>query len=266
MKFHTVRYDLIKVIPMKLEEKHRQFALKCFAQFMTRKEVTDAFLIEFADDLPQPPPMQELPILQENQEQHSNHQSIEDQLDKDEYFAISFDELKEKYDYLYGNEADSKFNQDLPKLQEQIESEYTQLIEQKRNTLHAQHLAAYQNQVDTHKRDIRIEISNQLRRYNIKNPQFPQKYRELFNQTRNEYLGRYRNENLKDDDKVTIELETLYGYIKQQIFEVSDKKDATTNVRLAHNILKTIATYNLIKQNEQIEDIKPQDTKALTDT
>ena len=266
MKFHTVRYDLMKVIPMKLEEKHKQFAVKCFAQFMTRTEVTDAFLVEFSDDLPQPPPMQKLPMLHENQEQHENDQSIEEQLDKDEYFAISFDELKEKYDYLYGNEADNKFNQDLPKLQEQIEIEYTQLIEQKRNTLHAQHLAAYQNQVDTHERDIKIEISNQLRRYNIKNSQFPQKYRELFNQTRNEYLGRYRNENLKNDDIVTIELETLYGYIKQQIFEVSAKKDATTNVRLAHNILKTIATHNLLKQNEQIADTNHQDTKALTDT
>ncbi|MDE0482117.1 MAG: hypothetical protein OXI67_06040 [Candidatus Poribacteria bacterium] len=251
---------------MKLEEKHKQFAVKCFAQFMTRTEVTDTFLKEFSDDLPPPPSMQELPILHGNQEQHSNHQSIEEQLDKDEYFAVSFDELKEKYDYLYGNESDNKFNQDFPKLQEQIEIEYAQLIEQKRNKLHTQHLTEYQNQVDEHQRNIRIEISNQLRRFNITHSKFSQKYRELFDQTRNEYLARYRNENLKDDDKVTIELETLYGYIKQQIFQVSDKKDATTNVRLAHNILKTIATHNLITQNEPIEDTKPHDTKALTDT
>ena len=39
-----------------------------------------------------------------------------------------------------------------------------------------------------------------------------------------------------------------------------------SDVRLAHNILKTIATHNLLKQNEKIENIKPQDTKALTDT
>ena len=251
---------------MKLEEKHKQFAVKCFAQFMTRTEVTDAFLKEFPDDLPPPPPVQQLPMLHEKQQQHSNDQSIGDQLDKDEYFAVSFDELKEKYEYLYGNEADSKFNQDLPKLQEQIELEYAQIVELKQNELQTQHLREYQNQVDEHQQKIRIEISNQLRRFDIKHPKFSQKYSELFNQTRNEYLERYRNENLKDDDNVTIELETLYGYIKQQIFEVSDKKDATTNVRLAHNILKTIATYNLIKQNEQIKDIKPQDTKALTDT
>ena len=250
---------------MKFEEKHKQFAVKCFAKFMTRTEVTDAFLEEFADDLPQPSPMQQLPILHENQEQYNNDQGI-DQLDKDEYFAVSLEELEEKYEYLYGNEADSKFNQDLPKLREQVEIEYAQIIELKQNELHTQYLIEYQNQVDEHERDIRIEISSQIRRLNITHPQFPQKYRELFNQTRNEYFARYRNENLKDDDNVTIELETLYGYIKQQIFEVSDKKDATINVRLAHNILKTIATHNLIKQNEQIADTNHQDTKALTDT
>ncbi|MDE0314247.1 MAG: hypothetical protein OXM61_05050 [Candidatus Poribacteria bacterium] len=34
---------------MKFEGKHKQFAVKCFAQFMTRTEVTDAFLEEFAN-------------------------------------------------------------------------------------------------------------------------------------------------------------------------------------------------------------------------
>ena len=251
---------------MKFEEKHKQFAVKCFAKFMTRTEVTDAFLEEFADDLPQPPPMQQLPKLHQNQEQQNNDQCTEDQFNKEEYFAVSFDELKEKYVHLYGNEAYIKYNQDLPKLQEQVEIEYAQLIEQDYDKLHTQYLKEYQNQVDKHERDIRIEISNQLRRFNITHPKFSQKYRELFNQTRNEYFARYRNESLKNDDNVTIELETLYGYIKQQIFEVSDEKDATTNVRLAHNILKTIATHNLIKQNEKIENVKPQDLKALTDT
>ncbi len=250
---------------MKFEEKHKQFAVKCFAQFMTRTEVTDAFLIEFADDLP-PPPMQELPILHENQEQHNNQQSIEDQLDKEEYFAVSYEKLKEKYQYLYGNEADVKYNQDLPKLKEQIEIEYAQLIEYQRDRSHTQNLREHQNEVSEHQRNVRMEISNQIKRFNITHPKFSQKYRELFNQTRNEYLACYRNENLKNDDNVTIELETLYGYIKQQIFEVSDKKDTTTNVRLAHSILKTIATHNLIKQNQQIEDINPQDTEVPTDT
>jgi hypothetical protein len=250
---------------MKFEEKHKEFAVISFAQFMTRTEVTDAFLEEFADDLPPPPPMQKLPILHENQEQHNKQQSIEEQLDKDEYFAVSYEKLKEKYQYLYGNEADIKYNQDLPKLQEQIEIEYAQLIEYQRDRLHTQNIKEYQNEVSEHKRNVRMEISNQIRRYNITHPKFPQKYQQLFNQTCNEYLARYRNENLKDDDNVTLELETLYGYIKQSIFQAKDAKDATANVRLAHNILKTIATHNMIKQDEQIVDVT-QDTKVVKNT
>ena len=209
--------------------------------------------------------MQELPTLHENQEQHNNQQSIEDQLHKDEYFAVSYEKLIEKYQSLYGNEADIKYNQDLPKLQEQIEIEYAQLIESQRDRSQTQHLREYQNEVNEHKRNVRMEISNQIKRFNITHPKFSQKYRELFNQTRNEYLARYRNENLKDDDNVTLELETLYRYIKQNIFQAKDANDAIANLRLAHNILKTIATHNLIKQNEQIIDVT-QDTKALKDT
>ena len=40
---------------MKLTEKHREFAVKCFAKFMTRTETTNAFMQEFAHDLPPPP-------------------------------------------------------------------------------------------------------------------------------------------------------------------------------------------------------------------
>ena len=40
---------------MKGQEKHKQFAVKCYARFLTRTEVVEAFLEEFADDLPPPP-------------------------------------------------------------------------------------------------------------------------------------------------------------------------------------------------------------------
>ena len=55
---------------MKLDEKHKQFAVKCFARFMTRTKVVEAFLEEFADDLPPPP----------------------------EYEAVTQEELKEAYE------------------------------------------------------------------------------------------------------------------------------------------------------------------------
>ena len=37
---------------MKLNEQHKEFAVKCFARFMTRTEVVKAFLKEFENDLP----------------------------------------------------------------------------------------------------------------------------------------------------------------------------------------------------------------------
>ena len=56
----------------------------------------------------------------------------------------------------------------------------------------------------------------------------------------------YRTENLQNPDNVILELETLYGYVKQRIFQEINSKEAMKHVNLAHNILKTIATYNAI--------------------
>ena len=39
---------------MQLNENHREFTLKCFAKYMTFREVVDTFIREFKDDLPQP--------------------------------------------------------------------------------------------------------------------------------------------------------------------------------------------------------------------
>ena len=36
------------------QEHHRHFAVKCFAQFMTRTQVVKAFMEEFQDKLPRP--------------------------------------------------------------------------------------------------------------------------------------------------------------------------------------------------------------------
>ena len=44
---------------MKLDEKHKEFSVKCYARFMTRTEVVEAFIEEFADDLSSPLTMEE---------------------------------------------------------------------------------------------------------------------------------------------------------------------------------------------------------------
>ena len=46
---------------MKLQEHHKEFAVKCFAKYMQRSDVADAFMLEFEHDLPKPPPPPEPP-------------------------------------------------------------------------------------------------------------------------------------------------------------------------------------------------------------
>ncbi len=40
---------------MKLQEHHREFAIKCFAEYMQRSVVAHAFILTFQHDLPKPP-------------------------------------------------------------------------------------------------------------------------------------------------------------------------------------------------------------------
>ena len=59
------------------------------------------------------------------------------------------------------------------------------------------------------------------------------------------------------------ELETLYGYQKQRIFQAEDPKEATKHLTLAYQILKTLIACNAINAEQDVVDITPQNTKAL---
>ena len=245
---------------MKLDEKHKEFAVKCYAQFMTRTEVTNAFIQEFAHDLPPPPP--EPPEPPDSEQQNS---SIDDELEKEEYIAKYLEEFEERYQNTYEYEAEKKFEQDTPKLREQLENDYVNACQEEHDKERTQqHLAVYQKEVQNHKEEVKRNLSDRLRRLNITHRQFPEKYRDLFNQTRKEYFVSYRTENLQNPDNIILELETLYGYVKQRVFQEVNPKEAIKHVNLAHNILKTIATCNAINAKQEIVDITPQ--KELTDT
>ena len=225
---------------MILEEKHKEFAVKCYAQFMTRTEVTDAFIEEFPDDLPTP-----IPELPSDDQNDTDHTTVEDELEKEQYFAIAYAQLAHKYQNIYGSDAETKLEQDIPRLNEQIENEYAQVIEKLHNKTHAEKLKMYYQQLSEHEQEVKRGISNQLRRFNITHRIFPKKYRDLFNQTRKEYLNSsYRSEEIQRAETVTTELETLYGYVKQRVFQEGDPKAAAANVRLATTILKAISANN----------------------
>ena len=46
------------------------------------------------------------------------------------------------------------------------------------------------------------------------------------------------------------ELETLYGYQKQRIFQAEDPEEATKHLTLAHQILKTLIACNAINAEQ----------------
>ena len=60
---------------------------------------------------------------------------------------------------------------------------------------------------------------------------------------------------------VVRQLETLYGYEKQRIFQHSNSKNVTKHVTLAHQILKTIIAYNTINTGHETINVTPQDVK-----
>ena len=68
---------------------------------------------------------------------------------------------------------------------------------------------------------------------------FPNKYRDLFHQTREQYFNRYRSETLGISENVLKELEILLGYVKQCIFQQTNEEKAMKFTTLAHQILKT---------------------------
>ena len=106
------------------------------------------------------------------------------------------------------------------------------------------------------------KLSARFRRLNITHPQFPEKYRALFYQTREEYLANYRTARLSIPENVILELETLYKLTKELAFEKRDLKYITQ----ATQILKTIAACNALNEQPNIQDVTPQDVRALQDT
>ena len=220
---------------MILQEKHREFAVKSFAKFLTRTQVVDAFIQEFADDLPKPPPITHLT------QDYQNNQTIVDELDKKSYINDHYDRYYRKYVSTYGNDAKTKFNQDSQKILIQIEKDYAKKCEESQYKKQQRYTVIHEEKVDQHNKVIKKDISNQLRVYNITHTQFPKKYRELFNKTRKEHITNLLINDPENPDNITQELETLYGFIKHRVFQQENLTDTTRNLDLAHKILKTIA-------------------------
>ena len=232
---------------MKLEEKHKEFVVKCFAHFMTLTQIVDAFMEEFEADLP-PPDMSEVPTFEEIMARPLSGKQAEEQLESiNEFIEIYKEEYKEEY----GDEADKRLNEDAL-------SDY----DVARGVDVLIYCEKVENQVlAKHEKELRESLFNRFRRLDIDHGQFPDKYKALFNETREEFCKNYRIPDLNVPENVVRELETLYGYERQRIFQHSNSENVTKHVTLAHQILKTIIACNAINTGQAAIDVTPQDMK-----
>lgn len=234
---------------MKLKEKHKQFVVKSFARFMKLTDIIDAFIEEFEDELP-PLGIPETPNIDEIMAEPLNDSELHS---RSEFIAAYLKKHLKAFDEKYGKDADDKLNESaLAAFDVYREGRYIRNYK----------LYYTRERVD-HEKQLRQKLFNQFRRLDIKHRQFPEKYRDLFNQTRDEFCASYRTSNLMTSANIVQELETLYGYQKQRLFQAEDPEEATKHVTLAHQILKTLVACNAINTDQDIVNITPKDTKAL---
>ena len=234
---------------MKLKEKHKQFVVKSFACFMKLSDIIDAFIEEFEDELP-PLGIPEMPNIDKIMAEPLTDSELRS---RSEFISIYFRKYAKAFDEEYGKDTDKKLNEGaLAAFDAQRQDTYIKNYERYFNKKRADH-----------ERQLRQDLFNQFRRLNINHRQFPEKYRDLFNQTREEFCANYRTSNLMTSANIAQELETLYGYQKQRIFQAEDPEEATKHLALAHQILKTLVACNAINTEQDIVNITPKDTNAL---
>ncbi len=234
---------------MNLQEHHREFAVKCFAEYMQRSDVAHAFMQEFEHDLPKPPPPPEPP----NFEEEVN--GIEYQFSREEYIKNNMAEISSRYFKMYSVNSHKKLGKEEANYIEKFKLEFDKEWQKERKKMYEEQLSEYQLILDNHYMQIHKELSNQLRRLNITHTQFPEKYRKLFNESRNAFLKGKRDNNMTDagltqDDNIQQELETIYGHVKNLVFSEKEPKEVLKHVNTAHGILKTISSYNKLERKD----------------
>ena len=188
---------------MQMQDKHKEFAVKCFAKYMQLNEVTDAFIQQFQHDLPQPPEPPEAPNFAKD------ITGIDCQFNQDEYIAKNLGIVEQRYIKTYGNQAQKKLEEDHQRLIEDLKKDFKQQWTNDREKEYDRQLNLHRIELKDHGRKLKSELSNQLRRFNITHTQFPEKYRQLFEQTRAEFFQIQHNDNLPNNEDIRVELERV---------------------------------------------------------
>ncbi len=237
---------------MKLEEKHKVFVVEHFARFMKLTDIVEAFMEEFEEDLP---PFKGAEICSV-QELFEGLLEIDEDGEKQEFIEKFIEAHTEEFQEAYGDEADQKLNA-------RALEEYEDDRQAEARNYHNQLQREAEEGRQRHLKDLQQNLFNRFRRLDIDHPQFPKKYRALFQKTRKEYCENYRIQALSNPQNLATELETLYGYQKQLIFQGGSPKEVTKHLNSAHQILKTVLAHNALNANQPVEDITPQNPKAL---
>ncbi len=234
---------------MQLKEKHKQFVVKSFACFMKLTDIVDAFIEEFEDELPIPK-IPDIPSIDQIMAEPLDDSELRS---RSEFIAMYVRKNLKAFDEKYGKETDEKLN----------ESALAAFNERRADKYIKNYQIYFNQERAAHEKQLRQDLFNQFRRLDITHRQFPEKYRDLFNQTREQYCANYRTLKLTTSANIAQELETLYGFQKQRIFEAEDPEEATKHVALAHQILKTLVACNALKAEQDIVNITPQAPKPL---
>ncbi len=234
---------------MILQENHKEFTIKCFAAYMKPSEVVKAFMLEFKNDLPKPPSPPQPPNYEEE------ITGSEYQFSRNEYIKKNIDEIKSRYFNMYGIDSHIKFEKDEADYIEKFKLEYDKVWKKEREKMHEEQLTEYQLILDNHYMQIRKKLSDQLRRLNITHTRFPEKYRQLFNESRDAFLKGKIDDNMTDigltqDDNIQQELEIIFGHVKNLMFLEKEPKEVLKHVDRAHAILKTISSYNKLERKD----------------
>ena len=237
---------------MKLEEKHKVFVVEHFARFMKLTDIVEAFMEEFETDLPTPEIEEALSV----QELFEGLLDVDEIEEKPEFIEKFIEVHTEEFQEMYGDEADRKLN-------EKALEEYEDDRKREARSLHSYRQRQVEEDLQKHFKELQQNLFNRFRRLDIDHPQFPKKYRVLFQKTRKEYCENYRIQALSNPQNLATELETLYGYQKQLIFQGGSPKEVTKHLNSAHQILKTVLAHNALNANQPVEDITPQNPKAL---
>jgi hypothetical protein len=251
---------------MILEEKHKEFVVRHIARFTELTDIVEAFIEEFEDELPPVRAMEALTLEEmiaqdlANADLPDEDWTFEEPNYKTHYMNKFIREHEEEFREKYGDEADKLLNKEVLKAYED------DVRIRCMSTFKELRMPPSDDEVIYYKEKLRENLYDQFSSLDIDHPRFPNKYRALFQQTRNEYYENHHIQDLSITENLGRELETLYGFQKQLIYKLDNPKEILKQLNSAHQILKTILAHNTVNANQQVVDITPQNVKALEDT